>query len=241
MELIKIKEQNGKQLVEAKELYNFLKVKTAFKDWFPRMTEYGFKEGIDFSSILSESTGGRPSKNYIITLNMAKELSMIQRTQKGKEAREYFIKCEEAWNSPEMILARASQIQSIMIENYKEKVEVLEEKIEKNKPKVVFAESIEVSKSSILIGEMAKLIKQSTGLDIGQNRLFHWMRENGYLIKRKGSDYNMPTQKSIDKGLLSIKEGTRFNNGVSHITKVPKITGKGQIYFINKFQNLRSA
>ena len=167
---------------------------------------------------------------------MAKELAMLQNNEKGKEAREYFIKCEEAWNSPDMILARANQIQSKMIESYKDKVIVLEEKIEQDKPKVIFAEAVETSKSSILIGELAKLIKQN-GCDMGQKRMFTWLRENGFLIKREGSEYNMPTQRSMDLGLFEIKE-TAITHSDGHITvnKTPKVTGKGQIYFINKFK-----
>jgi len=95
MELIKIQEKDGKQLVSARELHTFLGVRTPFKDWIQRMIEYGFVEGVDFSSFLSKSTGGRPSKEYALTLDMAKEISMIQRTEKGKQARQYFISCEK--------------------------------------------------------------------------------------------------------------------------------------------------
>lgn len=114
----------------------------------------------------------------------------------------------------------------------------LEQKMEEVRPKVVFAESIEVAKTSILVGEMAKLIKQATGYDIGQNRFFEWLRNRGYLHK-DGSQTNMPTQRSMDAGWMEIKEGTRIgSSGESHITRTPKITGKGQIYFINLFKRL---
>ena len=117
----------------------------------------------------------------------------------------------------------------------REKRKALEVEKEKNRPKVIFAEAVETSKSSILIGDLAKLIKQN-GVDIGQKRLFSWLRENGYLIKRQGSDYNMPTQKAMELGLFEIKE-TAVTHSDGHITvnKTPKVTGKGQIYFINKF------
>lgn len=109
------------------------------------------------------------------------------------------------------------------------------QKIEADKPKTVFADAVGASKTSILIGDLAKLICQN-GVQIGQKRLFEWMRENGYLVKRKGSDWNMPTQRSIEQGLLEIKESTHMNgNGCSIITRTPKATGKGQIYFVNKF------
>jgi len=113
---------------------------------------------------------------------------------------------------------------------------MLEAKAEADKPRIVFAESIEVSQTSILVGEMAKLIKQSTGADIGQNRFFDFLRENGY-IHSTGEQRNLPTQRSIDAGWMEIKEGSRFdNNGVSFITRTPKITGKGQVYFVNLFK-----
>ena len=117
----------------------------------------------------------------------------------------------------------------------REKRKALEIEKEQNRPKVIFAEAVETSKSSILIGDLAKLIKQN-GVDMGQKRLFTWLRENGYLIKRQGSDYNMPTQKAMELGLFEIKE-TAVTHSDGHITvnKTPKVTGKGQIYFINKF------
>ena len=107
--------------------------------------------------------------------------------------------------------------------------------IERMKPKVIFADAVETSHTSILIGDLAKLLKQN-GVDIGQKRLFEWLREKGYLIKRKGSDWNMPTQKSMDMGLFDIKESTINNpDGSVRINRTTKVTGKGQQYFINKF------
>lgn len=116
-----------------------------------------------------------------------------------------------------------------------EKRRALEAKVEEDMPKVVFAEAVETSHTSILVGELAKLLKQN-GVYMGQQRLFQWMRENGFLIARKGTDYNMPTQKSMEMGLFEIKERTISDPaGVTRITKTPKITGKGQTYFINRF------
>ena len=111
----------------------------------------------------------------------------------------------------------------------------LEARAEADRPKVVFAESIEVARTSILVGEMAKLIKQATGHDIGQNRFFEWLRDRGYLHK-SGSQRNMPTQRSIDAEWMEVKEGTRIgSSGECHITRTTKITGRGQIYFVNLF------
>lgn len=120
----------------------------------------------------------------------------------------------------------------------REKRKALEIKIEEQKPKVIFADAVETSKTSILIGDLAKLIKQN-GTDMGQKRMFTWLRDNGYLIKRQGSDYNMPTQRAMERGLFEIKE-TAVTHSDGHITvnKTPKVTGKGQIYFINKFKKV---
>lgn len=117
----------------------------------------------------------------------------------------------------------------------REKRKALEIKIESDKPKVLFADAVETSKTTILIGDLAKIIKQN-GIDMGQKRLFAWLRENGYLIKRKGADYNMPTQKSMEMKLFEIKE-TAITHSDGHISvnKTPKVTGKGQQYFINLF------
>lgn len=107
--------------------------------------------------------------------------------------------------------------------------------IEEMKPKALFADAVTASHTSILVGELAKILKQN-GIEMGQKRLFAWLRENGFLIKRKGTDYNMPTQKAMDLGLFEIKEGSYVNgSGVNITTKTPKVTGKGQQYFINKF------
>lgn len=112
--------------------------------------------------------------------------------------------------------------------------------MEQDKPKVLFADSVAASSSSILIGELAKLIKQN-GVDMGQRRLFAWMRENGYLIKRCGSEYNLPTQRSMERGLMEIKETSVIHSGYTTISKTPKVTGKGQVYFINLLVGQREA
>lgn len=110
--------------------------------------------------------------------------------------------------------------------------------IQEMKPKVLFADSVATSHTTILVGELAKILK-GNGIDIGANRLFAWMRNQGYLINRKGSDWNMPTQKSMDLGLFKIKETTiNHSNGSTSISKTPKVTGKGQQYFINKLSKL---
>jgi anti-repressor protein len=227
-ELIKITYNNDRPAVSARDLHDFLEVKTAYKDWFPRMCEYGFTEGEDFCSFLSESTGGRPAQDAVLTIDMAKELCMIQRNEKGKQARQYFLQIEKDWNSPEKVMARALQIAG-------DKLKRLESKVEADAPKVLFADAVSASKTSILVGELAKLLKQN-GVDIGQHRLFRWMRENGYLIRRNGTDFNMPTQKSMDLGLFTVKEtAITHSDGTVTVSKTTKVTGKGQQYFIQKF------
>lgn len=219
---------NQEPVVSGRELHRVLEIRTAYKDWFPRMTEYGFEEGQDFSSFLSKSTGGRPSQDHVLKLDMAKEIAMLQRNDKSKQVRKYFIQVEKDYNSPEKIMARALLMAD-------KKVHKLEAQIEADKPKVLFADAVSASKASILVGDMAKFLKQN-GLDFGQNRLFGWLRQNGYLISRKGASYNMPTQKSMELGLFEIKE-TAIPHSDGHVTinKTPKITGKGQVYFTKKF------
>lgn len=139
-------------------------------------------------------------------------------------------KVEEILTNPDTIIKLATQLKQ-----EREARKQAEQLIEAQKPKVIFAEAVSASKTSILVGELAKILR-GNGIPIGQRRFFQWLRENGYLIKRKGTDYNMPTQKSMELGLFEIKEGSYVNgDGVNVITKTPKITGKGQNYFINKF------
>lgn len=225
--------------VSARDLHGALGIGTEFAKWFQRMCEYGFQAGNDYFEVIVKNDenpkGGRPSTDYAIGIDMAKELCMIQRSEKGKQFRKYFIEVEKAWNSPEKVMARALLISEQKIKEIEGKNQVLLIENEQMKPKALFADAVSASDKSILIGELAKLIKQN-GVDIGQNRLFQWMRDKGYLIRRKGTDYNMPTQYSMDLQLFSIKETTiTHSDGHISISKTVKVTGKGQVYFINKF------
>ena len=228
-ELINIKtSETGEPSVSGRELHEFLGVATPYDKWFPRMAEYGFTEGRDFSTYLSESTGGRPSTNHLLTIDMAKEIAMIQRTDRGKQARQYFIQVEKDYNSPEKIMARALRIAE-------KELSTLKLDVERMKPKEIFADSVASSHTSILIGELAKILK-ANGHETGQKRLFETLRQDGFLIKRKGSDFNMPTQKSMELGLMEIKETTINNaDGSIRLNKTTKVTGKGQIYFVNRY------
>lgn len=225
------------QMVSARELYESLKIKTRFNDWFPRMCEYGFSEGIDFYSKMSKTseTGGRPQTDYNISVDMAKQICMIQRTPEGKAIRQYLIDLEKSWNTPEQVMARALRMADMTINKLKEHNTQLLEDNQMMKPKAIFADAVSTSDTCILIGELAKIIKQN-GIDIGQNRLFTWMRNKGYLISRKGTDYNMPTQRAIEMELFKIKETViAHSDGSTRISKTVKVTGRGQQYFINKF------
>ena len=217
------------QTVSARELHEKLNIGTRFNDWFPRMTEYGFAEGTDFYSKMSKTeNGGRPSTDYEISVDMAKQICMIQRTPEGKAVRQYLIDLEKAWNTPERVMARALKIANQSIENLKTQNSALATDNERMRPKEVFADAVATSHTSILIGDLAKLLKQN-GVEMGQKRLFAWMRDNGYLIKRKGTDWNMPTQKSMELGLFEVKESTLNNpDGSVRINKTTKVTGKGE-------------
>lgn len=137
---------------------------------------------------------------------------------------------EQALTSPDFLIRLATELKT-----EQEARRLAEQKIEADKPKVLFADSVAASHGSILGGELAKLLNQN-GIDIGQNRLFNWLRENGYLICRKGTDYNMPTQRSMEMQLFSIKEtAITHSDGHVSISKTVKVTGKGQLYFVNKF------
>lgn len=238
-ELIPINYENGEQpTVSGRELHKALGVNSNYTTWFARMAEYGFAEGEDFvtcfPNLESENQhGGQNKIDHALTIPMAKELCMLQRTDKGKECRKYFIKVEEQWNSPEVIMSRALKIADAKLLEAQGRVKALEVKVEEDKPKVLFADAVSASKSSILIGELAKLLKQN-GYDTGQKRLFQWMRDNGYLIKG-GSSKNMPTQRGMNMGLFEIKETIVAHTDHTTVNKTVKVTGKGQQYFINMF------
>lgn len=227
--------KENEPIVSARQLHEALEIKKRFSAWFEQNIK-GFVKGYDFTGV----PGGTPVKggngntqyldDYALTLDTAKHLAMMSKTDKGQEVRQYFIQVEKDFNSPEKIMARALLMAD-------KKIHKLEAQIEADKSKVLFANAVSASHSSILVGDLAKLISQN-GFKIGANRLFAWLRENGYLIKRKGSDWNMPTQKSMELGLFEIKETTITHaDGHISISKTVKVTGKGQQYFINKFLN----
>ncbi len=232
-EVLKVNFDN--QTVSARDLHEQLNIKTRFNDWFFRMCEYGFSDGLDFYSKMSKTKNmGRPQMDYEITVDMAKQICMIQRTPEGKACRQYLIDLEKAWNTPEQVMARALKIANKQIDDLKNNNLILERKIEADKPKTIFADAVSTSNTSILVGDLAKLICQN-GVKIGQKRLFQWMRENNFLIKN-GSSRNMPQQRYVENGLFEVKESNVQNpDGSVRITRTTKVTGKGQLYFVNKF------
>lgn len=236
--LIPINYDGEQPTVSARDLHEGLEVKSNFTTWFDRMCEYGFTENDYkkcFPKMESGLNGGQNMVDYQISVDMAKQICMIQRSEKGKQYRQYFIDLEKAWNTPEQVMARALKLADRTIDTLKEDNKKLIEENERMKPKEIFADAVSASTSSILIGDLAKLLRQN-GVDIGAKRLFEYLRNHGYLIKRKGSDWNMPTQKSMNMGLFEIKESTHIDgNGCNIVTRTPKATGKAQIYFVNKF------
>lgn len=244
MELIKITEQNGQQAVSARDLHRFLESKQQFTDWIKdRIEKYGFIENQDFEvfhNFMKNPNGGRPLTEYALTLDTAKEIAMVEGNEKGKQARRYFIEMEKkakqlALNTPQSFseALKLAYEQSL-------KIEEQQKQLEAQAPKVLFTEAVMGSSSSCLIGELAKIITQN-GYQIGEKRLFKWLRENHYL-GTKGERYNIPNQQYIEQGLFELKKGTRSgNNGVMHTTITTKVTGKGQVYFVNKFLSSKIA
>lgn len=237
-QLIKVDYTKDQPTVSARELHEGLEINTRFNDWYKRMCEYGFAENVDYQAITQKRVTAQGNEttfmDYEISIDMAKQICMIQRTDKGKQYRQYFIDLEKAWNTPEQVMARALRIANGEIEKLKADNQVLIADTERMKPKEIFADAVSASKTSILVGDLAKLLKQN-GYETGQKRLFEQLRQEGYLIK-SGSSRNMPTQRAIQMQLFEVKETSITNpDGSIRITKTTKVTGKGQQYFINKY------
>lgn len=246
-ELLKINYEAEQPTVSARDLHEALEINTRFNDWLSRMAEYGFENGVDFNLLKNEKVrleGNREVKrdimDYQISVDMAKQICMIQRSEKGKQYRQYFIDLEKAWNTPEQIFARALKMADQKIEKLKETNAGLLEDVERMRPKEIFADAVKASTSSILIGDLAKLLRQN-GVDTGQKRLFEQLRNEGYLMKT-GSSRNMPKQKYVANGFFQIKETVISNpDGSVRMTKTTKVTGKGQQYFLNKYLKNKEA
>lgn len=239
-ELIPINYDGEQPTVSARELHKSLEISKRFSAWFETNSQ-GFIENEDYTSVLTgtevQNNGGvqiRELQDYSLSVDMAKHICLMSRTEKGKECRQYLIDLEKAWNTPEQVFARALKMADRTIAKLKDTNKSLAEKIEADRPKTIFADAVSASHTSILIGDLAKLICQN-GYQIGQKRLFQWMRDNGYLMV-SGSSRNMPKQKYVEQGLFEIKESNVQNpDGSVRITRTTKVSGKGQLYFVNKF------
>ena len=239
-QLISINYDGEQPTVSARQLHKSLEISKRFSAWFETNSQ-GFIENEDYTSVLTgtevQNNGGvqiRELQDYSLSVDMAKHICLMSRTEKGKECRQYLIDLEKAWNTPEQVFARALKMADQTIAKLKDTNKSLAEKIEADRPKTIFADAVSASHTSILIGDLAKLICQN-GYQIGQKRLFQWMRDNGYLMV-SGSSRNMPKQKYVEQGLFEIKESNVQNpDGSVRITRTTKVSGKGQLYFVNKF------
>ena len=232
-ELIKITKSKNESAVNARDLYQFLEVDSNFTTWFGRIAEYGFVENVDFIPFLEESNGGRPRQSYTITLDMAKHIAMLQRSEKGMQARNYFIEVEKKnkfdITNADMVLQIAQQYK-----DEQDKRKALENKLQEIKPYTTFYKAVKTAKQSCLVGELAKILRQN-GINIGQNRLFEWMRNQKYLGS-KGEIYNQPLQKAMDMGLFELKKSiVNKPDGTQMVVTTTKVTVKGQVFFANKF------
>ncbi len=259
--VVEIIEHDGKQAVNARELHQKLGSKQQFANWIRnRIEKYGFVENQDFCSfnkVIKRENGATTVTEYALSLDMAKELCMVENNEKGRMIRKYFIEVEKKARTQnpfaipqtysEALLLAANQAKQIE----KQQLALEQKKIENNKlvadgkrkdativrmkPKEIFTDAVAGSKGNCLVGEVAKLITRN-GYKIGEKQFFAWLRDNGYLGK-KGERYNIPNQQYMGKNpFFYIKRGVRQgDNGVLHTTSTTMLTPKGQIYFVNKF------
>ncbi|MDK4680152.1 antA/AntB antirepressor family protein [Kingella negevensis] len=226
--------------VNARELHAFLESRQDFSTWIKnRIVDYGFIVNQDFISlhkIVERETGATRRIEYFLSLDMAKELSMVERNAKGKQARQYFIECEKQLSG---------SLKPTLPQNYKEALldlvaqveanEKLQQQITANAPKVAFADTVGNSDDVILIRDLAKLLKQN-GVEIGERRLFVWLRENGYLTLD-----NKATQRSMNLGVFRMTESMIATPQGNQLRLTTKVTGKGQQYFLNRFKTEKAA
>lgn len=233
-EIIKVNYENAEQpTVSGRELHEALGVKTEYKDWFPRMCKYGFEEGLDFCSKMRESTGGRPSIDHLVTIDMAKEICMIQRSDKGKMIRQYFITVEKQWNTPEAIMARALQIANARLSLLEEEKQLLEQKMEEDRPFTEHGKIVSNSTDCVDFDEFSKLTHRE--FELGRNKLFALLRDKSIL--KKG---NIPYQRYINSGLFKVIQVNKESPyGIKTFSKTI-ITGKGQSTLIGLLKQWKS-
>lgn len=220
-ELIKVNYDNGRPTVSARELHEFLEVKTPYDKWFPRMCEYGFTEQIDFSTFLSESTGGRPAQDAQLTIEMAKELCMLQRNEKGKQARQYFINLEKAWNTPKAVMARALRLAEEKLNSVMAVNSQLSVKVQSMQPKADYFDEL-VDRN--LLTNFRETAKQ---LGIKQNKFIGFLIDKKYLYRDKRGKLMPYADKN--NGLFEIKES--FNDKTEWAGTQTLVTPKGREAF----------
>ena len=231
--LITINYNGDNQTVLGRELHEFLEVGTQYTKWFDRMCEYGFTEINDFIAISQKrltAQGNETTYNdHQMTVEMAKEISMLQRTEKGKQARQYFIELEKKWNSPEAIMARALTMANKTIDNLKLHNSALEDKIKEQAPKAEMADRLFICEGLKNVGEVAKLFNERIrkGKSIGRDRFYEILRTE-HILMTYGSEKNNPQQKYIDNGCMVLKTST-FDNGYggTKLSSTTKVTPKG--------------
>lgn len=206
-ELIKVDYSGEKPAVSARELHEFLEVKTAYKDWFPRMCEYGFTEGQDFRSFLSESTGGRPAQDAALSIDMAKEICMLQRNEKGKIARQYFLQLERDWNSPEKVMARALQIADRKIKELEISNSALSTSLEIARPKAEYFDQL------VERGTLLSLRESAKELGIPPKKFVDELLARKYLYRNKSGKL-LPYEEK-NNGLFELKESVNTATGWS--------------------------
>lgn len=207
---------NDSQLVSARELYKKLDVTDRFNRWFERMIVYGFEDGVDFTSVKTSTVvnngAEKPINDYEISIDMAKHICMVQRTEKAKQVRQYLIDLEKVWNSPEQVMARALKLAD-------KKIKSLQVTIEEQKPKVEFFDTVAESKTAISMNEVAKVIDMN---GYGRNKLFEFLRQAGVLMKN-----NVPYQRYVDNGWFRVIEQSYQKNGEPVVTTKTLVYQKG--------------
>lgn len=245
-ELIPIKtgSKTGRSCIDARELHEFLESKQDFSNWIVnRVLKYGFEEDEDFSINLLKSNGGRPSKQYIVSIDMAKELSMVENNHKGRIARKYFIEWEKIGRSKQIALPSRKELAQMVIEA-ENKIESLSEnnklqeqiiinkdlKLRQQEPKVRFAEAVEKSDGSILVRHLAKHISSKLNVKIGQNKFYEWMRKEEIVNKK-----NEPYQRYYNYGWFTFGETNITSTNHSWQNHTTRVTGKGQVALCNLY------
>lgn len=225
-ELIKINYESDRPTVLARDLHEFLEVKTAYKDWFPRMCEYGFVEGEDYCSFLSDRSDGLPGKprqDAQLTIDMAKEICMLQRNERGKQARQYFLQLEREWNSPEAVMARALRMAQEKLERVKAINSNLSVQNAIMQPKAEYFDGLCDRESLTGVRETAKL------LGMKQNDFVKWLIDHKYIYRDKRGRL-MPYADYVDSGLFTVKE--TYNDKTDWTGVQMLITVKGKERFL---------